>query len=140
MPKSRFSGRVLNLSATHSNGFGAPGAHGGPKGALGAPKGPLGASAMSVVSVGSASQEDQEAQPKLRMQHSVRSQGQGATYSTGTVTRSEHKVSKPSKGETGGIGIRTPRVGGQGKMGGITRKIGEIGKNTKGGGNRGMAL
>ena len=34
MPQSRFSGRVLNLSATHSNGFeahGAQGAHGGPK-------------------------------------------------------------------------------------------------------------
>ena len=46
MPKSRFSGRVSNLSATHSNGFGAPGAqgaHGGPKGPTGAPRGPLGA-------------------------------------------------------------------------------------------------
>ena len=32
MPKSRFSGRVSNLSATHSNGFGAPGAQGGPRG------------------------------------------------------------------------------------------------------------
>ena len=28
----------------------------------------------------------------------------------GTVTTSEHKVSKPLKGEIGGIGIRTPRV------------------------------
>ena len=60
-------------------------------------------------------------------------------YSAGTVTRSEHKVSKPLKGEIGGIGIRTPRVGGQGGMGGISGKIGEIGKNTKGRGNRGMA-
>ena len=33
MPKSRFSGRVSNLSATHSHGFGAPGAHRGPRGA-----------------------------------------------------------------------------------------------------------
>ena len=57
-------------------------------------------------------------------------------YSADTVTRSEHKVSKPLKGETGGIGIRTPRVGGQGGMGGISRKIGEICKNTKGRGNR----
>ena len=39
MPKSRFSGRVSNLSATHSNGFGAPGAQGGPRG----PRGPQGA-------------------------------------------------------------------------------------------------
>ena len=60
-------------------------------------------------------------------------------YSAGGVTRSEHKVSKPSKGEIGGIGIRTPRVGGQGGMGGISGKIGEICKNTKGRGNRGMA-
>ena len=59
MPKSIFSGRVSNLSTTHSNGFGVPGAQGGPrgprgarpwaatgaqgpKGSLGAPKGPLG--------------------------------------------------------------------------------------------------
>ena len=43
MPKSIFSGRVSNLSATHSNGFGAPwaqGAHGAP--VHGPPKGPRG--------------------------------------------------------------------------------------------------
>ena len=53
-------------------------------------------------------------------------------YSADTVTRSEHKVSKPSKGEIGGIGIRTPRVGGQGGMEGISGKIRKIGKNIKG--------
>ena len=50
---------------------------------------------------------------------------EGGKYSVGTVTRSEHKVSKPLKGEIGGIGIRTPRVGGQGGMGGISQKIGK---------------
>ena len=50
-------------------------------------------------------------------------------YSTGTVTRSEAKVSKPLKGEIGGIGLRSPRVGGRG---GIHLRIQEIGKNAKG--------
>ena len=53
-------------------------------------------------------------------------------YSGGTVTRSEPKVIKPLKGEIGGTGIRSPRVGGQGGMGGISGKIKEIGKNAKG--------
>ena len=50
-------------------------------------------------------------------------------YSADTVTRSEHKVSKPLKGETGEIGVMTPRVGGQGGMGGITGKMKENCKN-----------
>ena len=43
MPNSQFSGRVLNLSATHSNGFGGPGAQGGPRGPRGPQGGPKGA-------------------------------------------------------------------------------------------------
>ena len=39
IPKSKFSGKVSNLSATRSNGFGAQ----GPKGPMGAPRGPQGA-------------------------------------------------------------------------------------------------
>ena len=43
--------------------------------------------------------------------------GPRVSYSGGTVTRSEPKVIKPLKGEIGGTGIRSPRVGGQGGMG-----------------------
>ena len=50
-------------------------------------------------------------------------------YSAGTVTRSEAKVSKPLKGEIGGIGLRSPGGGGKG---GTSWKVGEICKNAKG--------
>ena len=46
----------------------------------------------------------------------------------------------PVKGEIEGIRIRSPRVGGQGVIGGISGKMGEIGKNSKGRGNRGWPL
>ena len=46
-------------------------------------------------------------------------------YSADTVGRSEPKVSKPFKGEIGGIGIRSPRVGGTGGMGESVEKYGK---------------
>ena len=58
--------------------------------------------------------------------------GASGSYSVGTVTRSEAKVSKPLKGEIGGIGLRSPRVGEGGAIRGISGKMGEICKNSKG--------
>ena len=62
-----------------------------------------------------------------------------SVYSADTVTRSEHKVSKPLKGANRADRVKVTTGGGTGGKGGISVKTVEIGKNTKGRGNRGMA-